>query len=310
MARHPLVALLGFLGFLMMLTEVQAESRHVLKGRIIRSLAVDPGDPSHLLVGQKGAKPGSALLFQTLDGGKTWRTLNGNRPLGSKATDVQAVAVVSKAILLAGTWKHGLYRSRDGGQEFVRLSNFPSRDIRDLQIADGVIYAATGRDGVFSSKDVGESWRALGPGKDFLWSLTAAGGELFASSPETGVFERNGSSWEKVFSLDKAYAFAWGSDDSDLQAVAGETGLFATSASGWRNILPGDKFADVMIIDESHMIAASWSSGVSVVAADGAVRKRLFDDQATVHIQRANDLLFIGTWGDGLHILPLADALP
>ena len=41
MARYPVVALSGFLGLLMVLAEVQAESRRVLKGRIIRPLAVE-----------------------------------------------------------------------------------------------------------------------------------------------------------------------------------------------------------------------------------------------------------------------------
>jgi len=315
MARRALAILGTFLGVLIALPDVRAadtggESQHVLKGRIVRSLAIDPGDPNHVLVGQKGAKPGSALVFQTLDGGKTWRTLNGNRPLGPNATDVQAVAAVSKEILLAGTWKQGLYRSNDGGRNFDRLPDFPSLDIRDLQIADGVIYAATGRDGVFASSDVGETWQALGPGKDFLWSLTAADGRLLASSPEAGVFEKNGSSWSKVFTLDKAYAAASRSDGIAWQAVAGETGLYMNADKGWQKLVAGDKFADVLIIDQTRMLAASWSRGVSVVTTDGTVQRRLFEDQAVVHLQRGNDQLFVGTWGSGLHILPLASVLP
>lgn len=315
MVRRVLTVLVTFWGALMALTEVQAadielENRHVLKGRIIRSLAIEPGDPNHVLVGQKGAKPGSALVFQTLDGGETWRTLNSNRPLGPKATDVQAVAAVSKDILLAGTWKHGLFRSSDGGRDFVRLTGFPSLDIRDLQIADGVIYAATGREGVFVSSDIGETWQALGPGKDFLWSLTAAEGRFFASSPEAGVFEKRNTSWSRIFTSDKVYALAAHSSGSSWQAIAGETGLYAGSENNWRKIVPDDKFADVLIIDQTHLLAASWSRGVSVVTTEGAVQKRLFENLATIHLQRTDDQLFIGTWGDGLHIMPWSSVLP
>ncbi|MGH1482301.1 MAG: WD40/YVTN/BNR-like repeat-containing protein [Geminicoccales bacterium] len=315
MLRQVLTVLVTFLSFLLVLAEVQAaeierESRHVLKGRIIRSLAIDPGDPHHALVGQKGAKQGSALVFQTLDGGKTWRTLNGNRPLGPKAMDVQAVAALSKDILLAGTWKHGLYRSKDGGRDFVRLTSFPSLDIRDLQIADDVIYAATGQEGVFASSDIGETWQALGSGKDFLWSLTADEGRLFANSPEAGVFEKRGASWSKVFTSDKAYASAVHSSGNAWQAVAGETGLYAGSENNWRKIVPDDKFADVLIIDQTHLLAASWSRGVSVVTADGAVQKRLVENLPAIHLQRTDDQLFIGTWGKGLHILPWSSVLP
>jgi len=315
MARQALAVLVTMLGVLNALTDVRAadlegDIRHVLKGRIIRSLAIDPGDSSHALVGQKGAKPGSAFVFQTLDGGESWRTLNGNQPLSANATDVQAVAPISKEILLAGTWKHGLYRSSDGGQRFVRLPDFPSTDIRDLQIADGVVYAATGGDGVFSSSDLGETWQALGPGKDFLWSLTVADGRLLASSPEAGVFEKTGASWTKIFLDDKAYAAALHSSGTDMQAVAGETGLYVRSGDDWQKVLSGDKFADVLFIDETRMLAASWSRGISVVAKDGAVQKQLLQDQAVVHLQQADDQLFVGTWGRGLHILPLASVLP
>ena len=98
---------------------------HVLKGRIIRSLAVEAGDARHILAGQKSSKPGSALVFQSTDGGMTWRTLNGNRPLAPEASDVQAVAAFSRDVLLAGTWKQGLYISRDDGASFARHADFP-----------------------------------------------------------------------------------------------------------------------------------------------------------------------------------------
>ncbi len=119
--------------FLIAAPPITAETLHVLKGRIIRALAIDANDPAHILVGHKAKAAGSALVFRSFDGGKSWRTLNGNRPLHPNATDVQAVLPVSKKVLLAGTWKHGLYRSTDGGQKFDRVKPFPSSDIRDLR---------------------------------------------------------------------------------------------------------------------------------------------------------------------------------
>ena len=310
MTRQTAALLVAFFSMLTTIAEVSADSLHVLKGRIIRSLAIDPADQSHVLVGQKGAKTGSALIFQSLDGGKNWRTLNGNQPLHSKATDVQAVAIVSKEILLAGTWKHGLYRSSNGGKNFAKLANFPSQDIRDLQIKDGVIFAATGRDGVFASSDLGGSWKALGPKNDFLWSLTAMQEGLFASSPEAGVFEMRSAAWDNIFHRDKAYAIAAHKTDQRWLAIAGETGLYATSGDGWRTFLAGEKFADVLILDDKYLLAASWSNGVSVLAVDGEEQKRLLGNQAVIHLQHADDQLFAGSWGDGLHILPIADVLP
>ncbi|MEM8648526.1 MAG: hypothetical protein AAGF86_19610, partial [Pseudomonadota bacterium] len=56
------------LAMLVFAAEAVADSRHVLKGRIIRALAIDPGNPDHILVGQKAGKPGSGLVFKSLDG--------------------------------------------------------------------------------------------------------------------------------------------------------------------------------------------------------------------------------------------------
>ena len=309
MAFRFTALLLVMLAILATSFEAFAEAQHVLKGRIIRSIAIEPGDANHLLVGQKAAKPGSALVFQSLDGGKTWLTLNSNRPLARDATDVQAVAAVSKDRLLAGTWKHGLYLSSDGGRSFERVTDFPSNDVRDLQVAEGVVYAATGRDGVFASDDRGKNWRSLGADKIFLWSLTASNGALFTSSPEAGVLAYQDQSWRKIFDADKAYALAADAMGGAGKAIAGETGLHVFSNGKWLTLITDHKFADVLFIDDKRLLAASWSHGISMVTNDGTLEKRLLDDQPIIHLNRTGDKLYIGTWGRGLHILSLADVL-
>ena len=290
---------------------VSAESLHVLKGRIIRSVAIDANDPSHILVGQKAKAAGSALVFRSLDGGKSWQTQNGNKPLHPKATDVQAVLAVSKQVMLAGTWKHGLYISRNGGQSFDRISGFPSADIRDLQLADGVIYAATARHGVLASSDVGRTWKALGPGDDFLWSLTVAGDDVFANSPEKAVYQRKlaGSTWRKIFKRDGANAIAVTPGSGALRAIAGAKGLYLSSLDNWRKVLASENFADILITRNNRVIAGSWDKGIAVLTSGGHLEKRLLNKQSVIHLQTTNRKLYAGTWGDGLHIIPMAELL-
>ena len=122
------------------------EILRVLDGQIIRSLAVHP------------AEAGSALVFESRDGGKTWWTLNGGASLDPEASDVQVLVYGPNQSVLAGTWKHGLYRSRDGGETFAKHEGFPSPDVRDLKGAMNepqVFSAATERDGLFRSLDGG-----------------------------------------------------------------------------------------------------------------------------------------------------------
>ena len=46
----------------------QDGSGHRLKGRIIRALAVEPGNTAHVMVGQKANNAGSALVSRSVDG--------------------------------------------------------------------------------------------------------------------------------------------------------------------------------------------------------------------------------------------------
>ncbi len=286
----------------------QAEARHVLKGRIIRALAVEPGDPSHILVGQKAGAPGSALVFRSLDGGRQWRTLNGNRPLSPEASDVQAVAALSKQVLLAGTWKHGLYVSHDAGGRFERVTDFPSRDVRDLAVVDGVVFAATARSGVFESRDEGRSWQSIGPaGEAFLWSLTATGEGLLASSPEAGVFRRTAGGWRNLFEDGKAHAAVGG---TGLVAIAGEAGLHLLARTERRRALEGEKLADVAAAGAGRLIAGSWSNGLVALTSDGKLGRRLLADQTVLHVHVVDGQVLAGTWGGGLHFLPLDSLWP
>jgi len=294
-------------GLLSLDLPASGQELHVLKGRVIRSLSVEADNPDHILVGQKGQQAGSALVFQSLDGGRNWRTLNANRALAPAASDVQAVLAVSRDILLAGTWKHGLYVSRTGGSHrFSRLTDFPASDIRDLKMVGGVIYAATGRNGVYASNDLGKSWAPIGPGRDFLWSLTLADGKLYASSPETGVHLWRDGNWLEKISASKAYSVAV---SQSLTVIAGESGVWVQRSGKWSNLLKTERFADVQIGPGGSIFAASWQNGIAVFNREGQLGRRLVTGASVIHLELTGGRLFAGTWGDGLYILDVPIAL-
>ena len=290
---------------------VSAQTLHVLKGRIVRALAIDANDPMHILVGHKAKAAGSALVFRSFDGGNSWRTLNGNKSLHPKATDVQAVLPVSKKILLAGTWKHGLYRSIDSGVSFQRVRAFPSADIRDLKMIQKVIYAATARHGVFESKDKGQTWKGIGPSDDFFWSLTMTTKKLFASSLEKVVYERSltGGKWRKIFKDAGANAIAAAPRSGGFRVVASNKGLFVSKPKGWQKVRSKENFAEVIITRNNRILAGSWDKGIAVLTSGGHLEKRILPKQAVIHLQIANRKLYAGSWGDGLHILSLSEVL-
>jgi photosystem II stability/assembly factor-like uncharacterized protein len=65
--------------------------------------------------------------------------------------------------LYVGTSDEGLFRSKDGGESWERLSGVEHPRITSVAVspADGAIYAGTEPSSLFVSRDGGESWREL-----------------------------------------------------------------------------------------------------------------------------------------------------
>ena len=304
-----LAATLGLLLLAGPSLSLAAEPLHVLKGRIIRALAVHPTEPDRILVGNKGKQAGSGKVFESRDGGRTWRTLNQGKALDPKAADVQAVAYGPEGTILAGTWKRGLFVSRDGGTDFEKVAGFPESDVRDLLVVPDEptrIYAATGRRGVIASHDGGESWRVLGPDKIFLWSLTLDADRLFATSPNSGLVESRdrGATWATPFTDDGFYAALV---DEKRVLLAGETGLHERiEGKAWRKLpaLDGVKLSSLLRGDGREVLIGAWSGGVIILNANGEIIERLLPKLPVLHLRRAGPSLLAGSWGKGLYIFP------
>lgn len=289
-----------------------------LKNRIVRALSVDPADPYRLLAGIKGNAAGSGKVFESRDGGRRWSLLNGGRPLAAPATDVQAVAYGPGGHVLAGTWKNGLFLSRDGGARFEAHAGFPSKDIRDLEAVPGdpaVIYAATGRDGLFKSEDGGAQWRSLGHKGTFFWSLTLSpsGDAVYAVSLEKKVLRSRdgGGSWETVFDRENAYALAIAPGDERSLALATEKGLYLSSDGGatWRLSpdLSQAKLSSLAWAAADRLYVGSWDGGVHLVDPTGRETRHLLAELPVVHLALSGKVLLVGTWGRGLRQVEVSD---
>lgn len=138
---------------------------HSLEGKIIRSFTCSEQNIKQMLVGIKGKAGDGKVLFSS-DAGLTWEELNSGDPLCEECEDVQTVLFVSEDIILAGTWKNGLFMSNNGGKKFDLVKKFPAVDVRSLVISpSGVIYAATTTHGIQMSEDNGKSWSSPHPEK-------------------------------------------------------------------------------------------------------------------------------------------------
>jgi photosystem II stability/assembly factor-like uncharacterized protein len=148
--------------------------------RRIGTVAIDPVNPSHLLLGGVAHRDGGATgLFESTDGGATWAhvPLAGANPY--RCHDIRIHPATPRVIYVtisAFGMNNGIWRSIDGGTSWHQLSDgLPSPDRigrTSLAIAPSdpdVLYAqmsppgpSTPVLGVFRSADRGDSWQSIG----------------------------------------------------------------------------------------------------------------------------------------------------
>jgi hypothetical protein len=175
-------------------------SRPRVTGRVV-AVAVDPGDPGHLLAGGGG-------VWESGDGGRGWRARTDDQP--TAAIGALAFAPGDPAVAYAGTGQGealaglgiGLLRSEDGGATWRPLvaQALLGAGFFDLLVdpADpGRLLAATTA-GLWASADGGVAWEPRLAGRS--WAVSAgAGGELLAGG-EHGLHrsEDGGVTWRPV----------------------------------------------------------------------------------------------------------------
>lgn len=119
----------------------------------VTGLTVDPRQPRTVYLSQDGG-----AVHVSRDAGASFRPTSG-QPGGRSFT--RALAVGPKGELLAGTYRDGLWRSRDGGKRWARV--LADQD-RIWQVVEdrGDLYATSGSDGnLHRSSDGGASWSVL-----------------------------------------------------------------------------------------------------------------------------------------------------
>ncbi len=114
-------------------------------------------------------------LFKSSDGGKSWKSINGNLPKG-EITRVLRADPVAKGLLYVGT-ETGVFFSLDDGAHWTRMAGgFPIVPVYDLKLKDADLVAATHGRSFWILDDV-TGLRGLAKG--------AKGNQLFA--PRTAI---------------------------------------------------------------------------------------------------------------------------
>jgi len=130
-----------------------------------RSLAADPSNPDHLLLGTS-----SSQLFVSSDGGYTWSQLARVGDGDHYVVDHIVFDPAHPATVYAAAWSvetdgGDVFRSDDGGRTWRALAGMHGKSVRSFALApsDPSILIAGALDGVFRSRDRGERWERISP---------------------------------------------------------------------------------------------------------------------------------------------------
>lgn len=206
----------------------------------ILSLGLDPVDFQKIYLGTKTG------LFQSKDGGRTWHKdpdLPGELTVNSLAAKKSEAGTI---ICLATD--QGLFRQSDSSWERVFLSHTQSEseeEAREEEIESAGVTAVTidpedsnrlylgAWDGVFESRDGGDSWKAMtrtGMTDTRIYSLLIDSGDLYAAA-QRGIFRFLPSEerWEKqypglpdeeIVALASSPEFIWAVSDQQVYKAA------------------------------------------------------------------------------------------
>lgn len=145
---------------------------------------------------------GHLILQRSDDGGATWRAIGHDLPSG----DIHAMAVSRRDPdrLYAFVVGQGLFRSNDGGNRWIPLSQDVPPDVMSLAVAGSgteTLYAGSMRNGLLVSRDGGKTWEAVPGLRDQVLSLAAdpsRDSTVYAGRAD-GLFKTtDGRSWTRL----------------------------------------------------------------------------------------------------------------
>lgn len=147
-------------------------------GAVVKTIAVDPGDAGHLLIGlgkEPAETPEGYGVYASRDGGKTWKKAN----LPNNASYAILFNPKNPRIVYAALLGEGIYRSADGGETFQKIKNdrlkytyrmaMSAGDPNVLLAGSNLFFAQLSGEeqssgtygGLFKSTDGGTTWKDI-----------------------------------------------------------------------------------------------------------------------------------------------------
>jgi len=206
------------------------------KYNFVNIVAIDPNDREHILLTfhEECLPPHpSTCIAETMDGGNTWRLVDGNPSwLGNEG---QVIFFLNDpSTWLWGSESNGFWRSGDSGKTWERIPGMTTSHLQGSQLvrAENGVFFVAGADGIWRSPNgQASTWELVPNTGPIVGGLVSNGKTMFASTCYAGDFcnprylrspEYDGTNWAAVVSptmsqggtlaYDRAYGLLYSSN--------------------------------------------------------------------------------------------------
>lgn len=246
---------------------------------VVDHIIFDPHQQGTIYVAAWTLEHEGGSVFKSTDDGHSWQPLSG---MEGKSIRAMAIAQSDPNTLVAGALD-GVYRSRNGGETWTRISPESSSEIKNIEsIAidpndPETIYAGTWHL-PWKTTDGGRSWHNIKNGviddsDVFSIIIDPKQPQVVYASACSGIYksESAGELFHKIqgipFSARRTRVLKQDPDNRDVVYAGTTEGLFKTSDAGktWRRITSTDVIVNDVLIDvrnPDHVILATDRSGV------------------------------------------------
>ncbi|PYY10361.1 MAG: transcriptional regulator, partial [Acidobacteria bacterium] len=230
---------------------------------VVDHIIFDPKQPGVIYVAAWTLESEGGSVFKSTDNGHTWQALSS---LEGKSVRSMAIAASDPNILVAGTLD-GIYRTRNGGQTWQRISPETSGEIKNIESiavdptnAD-IVYAGTWHL-PWKTSDGGQSWHNIKSGiiddsDVFSIIIDPKRPDVIYASACSGIYksENAGELFHKIqgipFSARRTRVLKQDPSNSNVVYAGTTEGLWKTSDAGktWRRITTTDVIVNDVLVD-------------------------------------------------------------
>jgi photosystem II stability/assembly factor-like uncharacterized protein len=290
-----------------------------LRGRSLDDIVVDPR--GSVLVGFWEVDGSGGGVARSIDGGRTFSLLSG---IEGHSVRALAQAPTDPATLVVGTLS-GVYRSRDGGRSWRRISPEGHPDLRNVgsvaidHTDPETIYIGTWHL-PWKTSDGGRTWAPIATGmiddSDVMtMTIDRRDPRLVYATACSGIYRSADAAgrWTRIRGIPsssrRTRSFAQSADNPDVLFAGTTEGVWSSEDGGtnWRQLTRKDVIVNAVLALPGHLLLAGTDGAGVLRSTDSgrtwAASNRGFSERfvSRVAFDPEGGRVLVGVWGDRKH---------